>query len=298
MDLRLLRSFVAVAEELHFGRAARRLGLSQPPLSVQIRRLEEELGARLFERDRRHVALTDAGQLLLGRARHLLGEAERARVEVARAARGEGGTLTIGYTPTATYEVLPSLIPALRAASPELVVVLREMRSPEQPDAVRERRIDLGIACGPVGARDLDERVLVREPLWAALPSRWPLAKRARVDVGALGRVPIVLVRRDVEPAWADASAAAVAHAGVRLDVVAEADTKIALLGLVAAGVGASLSSRSMSCLGRRGVTFRPLGGLPSLTLPLVALHARAPSPRIEAALKLLREAAAKPARR
>jgi len=286
MESKLLRSFLAVAEELHFGRAARRLGMSQPPLSVQIRRLEEEVGARLFDRDRRSVALTEAGRLLVGRARHLLSEAERARAEVARVAAGQGGTLAIGYTPTATYDLLPALVPALRAAHPDVRLVLTELRSPDQPEALHEGRIDVGIACGPVGARELDERVLVRERLWAALPERSGLARRARVDVKALGRVPIVLVRRDVEPAWADASAAAVAHAGVRLDVVQETDTKIALLGLVAAGVGASLVSESMRCLGRRGVVFRPIVGL-SLALPLVLLTPRTPSPRAQAVIRL-----------
>src|SRR5688572_15930303 len=102
MELHLLRSFVAVAEELHFGRAARRLHLSQPPLSNQIRRLEDDLGVRLFDRTRRSVSMTEAGAALLGRARHLLSEAERARVEVVRVAKGERGVLSIGYTPTAT----------------------------------------------------------------------------------------------------------------------------------------------------------------------------------------------------
>src|SRR5688572_23771286 len=99
-DTRLLRSFLVVAEELHFGRAARRLHLSQPPLSLQIRRLEEQLGARLFDRDRRHVALTEAGAGLVGRARHLLGELDRACVDAGRVARGELGALAVGYTPT------------------------------------------------------------------------------------------------------------------------------------------------------------------------------------------------------
>src|SRR4051794_214677 len=107
---RALRSFVAVAEELHFGRAAKRLHITQPPLSVQIRKLEEDIGARLFERDRRHVALTEAGAFFLERARHLLAETERTSLEASRIGRGEAGVLAIGYTPTATYEVLPPLL--------------------------------------------------------------------------------------------------------------------------------------------------------------------------------------------
>src|SRR6478609_1279055 len=120
MELRLLRSFVVVAEELHFGRAAKRLHISQPPLSTQIRTLEGRLGVRLFERDRRHVALTEGGRFLLERARHLLAEAERSSRELTRIARGESGVLSIGYTPTATYEVLPSLLRRYRASAPDV----------------------------------------------------------------------------------------------------------------------------------------------------------------------------------
>src|SRR6478609_11761743 len=109
MELRHLRYFIAVAEELHFGRAARRLHLSQPPLSLQIQKLEAELGTALFVRSNRHVALTEAGQVLLGRARHLLAESERAAQEVSRVARGEGGVLTLGYTAAASHRLLPEL---------------------------------------------------------------------------------------------------------------------------------------------------------------------------------------------
>jgi DNA-binding transcriptional LysR family regulator len=159
---RLLRAFVAVAEELHFGRAAKRLHISQPPLSTQIRRLERQLEVRLFERDRRHVSLTEAGTFLLDRARHLLAETERARHEVRRIAQGEAGVLAIGYTPTAVYDLLPKLIPAFAKTRPDVRLELIEMRSAQQPDALRENRIEIGFACGPMSQPDLHERVLVR----------------------------------------------------------------------------------------------------------------------------------------
>src|SRR3954471_2425511 len=127
LELRLLRAFVAVAEELHFGRAARRLHISQPPLSAQIRRLESQLEVRLFDRDRRGVALTDAGGALLGGARHLLSEAERTRRGVQGTARGVRGILSVGYTPTATYDVLPAVISAFQARLPDIRLDLTEM---------------------------------------------------------------------------------------------------------------------------------------------------------------------------
>src|SRR5262245_611264 len=119
-DAHLLRAFVAVAEELHFGRAARRLHITQPPLSLQIRRLEEQVGVRLFDRDRRPVDPTEAGSALLPRARRLLADLDAACVEAQRVARGELGTLAVGYTPTATYELLPPLVARFRAQRPEL----------------------------------------------------------------------------------------------------------------------------------------------------------------------------------
>lgn len=284
MEPRLLRSFVAVAEELHFGRAAERLHISQPPLSVQIRTLEERLGARLFDRDRRSVKLTEAGAFLLDRARFLLTEGERSTLEAARIARGESGVLAIGYTPTATYEVLPPLLRRFRARHPSVRLELVELRSALQLEALRAGRIEVGFACGPLGAEDLTERVLVTERFVAAVPRRHPLARRARVRLRELARAPIVAVRPDVEPAWADACTSALRRARAELEVVQETDGKIALLGLVAAGVGLAIVSESMRALGREGVVYRPIVDL-AVRVPLVVLHRPAPSPRVTALL-------------
>lgn len=286
LEPRLLRAFVAVAEELHFGRAAKRLHISQPPLSMQIRRLERQLEVQLFERDRRRVLLTEAGAFLLERARHLLAEASRARAELQRVAHGEAGVLAVGYTPTAMYELLPPVIAAFTRARPDVRLELIEMRSEQQPGALRERRIEIGFACGPLAQSDVRECVLVREPLMAAVPATHPLARRRTISVRALAAEPIVLVRREIEPKWADASRAAFARAGGALNVVQETDTKLALLGLIAAGVGSSPVSASMRHLGRRGVVYRALTGL-RVRLPLVALTSPEPSARASELLAL-----------
>lgn len=290
MEHRLLRSFVAVAEELHFGRAAKRLHISQPPLSIQIQKLERDLGAKLFERTQRHVALTPAGEELLGRARHLLAEAERASIEVQRIARGEAGVLAIGYSATATHAVLPRVVPAFRAAHRGVRLELREMRSALQPEALRDRRIDLGLACAPVDANphEIDSIPLVREALVVVLPRAHPLARRPALRPKDIDGAPYVGVRPDIEPAWAGASIRALRAAGVSFDVVQETDTKIALLGLVAAGIGISVVSESMAMLARRGVVFRPLRGI-ALRLELAALVTRTPSPAAAAFLALSR---------
>jgi DNA-binding transcriptional LysR family regulator len=290
MEPRLLRSFIAVAEELHFGRAAKRLHISQPPLSMQIRALEERLGARLLERDRRHVALTEAGAFLLERARHLLSEAEGASREVLRIARGEGGVLSIGYTPTATYEVLPRLLHQYRKAFPGVRLELVELRSGLQGDALRSGRIEVGLACGPALEEDLGEYPLTQDYFVAALPQRHPLAAKKALQLRQLGEEPFVAVRPDVEPAWARACAEALRRARVRLEVVQETDSKVALIGLVAAGVGAALVTASMRRLGRHGVVYRNIVDL-QLRVPLVGLVGPRPSARALAFLSIAPDA-------
>lgn len=293
LEHRLLQSFIVVAEELHFGRAAARLHLSQPPLSMQIRKLEERLKTRLFERDRRRVALTEAGAFLLERARGMLAEAERAFDETGRIGRGESGVLALGYTPTATYEVLPPLIREFRRHSPGIRLELIEMRSPLQPDALREGRIEVGFACGPVSAPGVKEHVLRRERFVAALPAFHPLARRPSLRARDLDGQPFVAVRRDVEPAWADAGAAALRRARIPANVVQETDTKAALLGLVAAGLGVAIVTASMRQFRRAGVVFRDLEGL-EVRVPLVGLIAEGASSR---AVRLMEEAIGQAAR-
>jgi DNA-binding transcriptional LysR family regulator len=288
MEPRLLRSFVAVAEELHFGRAARRLHIAQPPLSVQIQKLEQELGASLFARDRRRVELTDAGAALLPHARRLLADHARVAVEVRRVADGGAGTLAVGYTPTATYDVLPAAVPAFRAAAPDVKLELVELRSAQVPDAIARGRVELGVVCAPVEAGALVSHTLVRESLVVALPARHPLAARARVPASRLKSEPFVGVDRSVEPAWADAVTRALRRAGVEPELVQETDSKLALLGLIASGVGLSVMSESVSRLARVGVVFRPLTGV-RVKLPLAVLSTRAPSPRAQRFLAALR---------
>jgi len=241
-------------------------------------------------RDRRKVALTPAGAALLGRARHLLAEAERAAVEVQRVARGERGVLTIGYAATATHRVLPRLVPRFVAAHPGLRLELMELASPAQPAALRERRIEIGLACVPVDAHDLVETPLADERLVVALPRRHPLARRAVVPARSLDGVPMVGVRADIEPSRAHASMRALRAAGAVPELVQETDTKIALLGLVAAGLGMSVLSESTVELGRRGVVYRPLSGL-ALRLTLAALTPPTPTPRAAAFLDIARSA-------
>ena len=290
MEHRLLKAFVAVAEELHFGRAAKRLHLSQPPLSLQIQKLEAELGAQLFLRNKRHVALTEAGAVLLGRARHLLAEAQRAAQEVARVASGQSGVLTLGYTATASHRLLPELVPQFREHHPQVRLELLEMPSAQQPEAIAEGRIELGLVCAPLAAPGLVELPLVRERLLVVLPQGHSLAARRTVRPRDLDQQAYVGVRPDIEPAWAEAAFRALKRAGAVPRLVQETDTKVSLLGLVAAGLGLSVVSESMSDLTRKGVVFRPLSGL-SLRLTLAVLTPTATPARASAFVQLARRA-------
>lgn len=286
MEPRLLRSFVAVAEELHFGRAAKRLHIAQPPLSMQIRTLEERLGARLLDRDRRHVALTEAGAFLLERARHLLREAERSSREVKRIATGEAGVLAIGYTPTATYEVLPPLLRRYRAAAPGVRLELSELRSSEQCEAIRSGRIEVGFACGPLSEAGITEHTLAEDWFVAALWKQHPLAAKKKLSLKDFAGQPLVAVRPEIEPAWARACERVLRRAQIPLPVVQETDSKVALLGLVAAGIGAAFVSASMRRLARQGVVYREVSDL-TVRVPLVGLLGPEPSPRASALLRL-----------
>ncbi|HEV8547793.1 MAG TPA: LysR substrate-binding domain-containing protein [Polyangiaceae bacterium] len=288
MDHRLLTSFVVLAEELHFGRAARRLHLSQPPLSLRIQKLEQDLGVPLFVRTNRHVALTEAGGVLLARARHLLGEHDRARAEVRRVGHGEAGVLSVGYTQTATYEVLPAVVPEFMRSYPQVRLELRELTSPAQAAALREGRIELGIACLPVDAEHLVEHTLARERPVVVVPRAHRFARRKSVPAELLRGEPFVLVDREVEPGWAYGCDAALKNAGIDVKIVQETDTKIALLGLIAAGIGLSVASASIGALGRRGVVLRPLTGL-RFQFRLGVLTTAEPSARAEHFLALLR---------
>jgi DNA-binding transcriptional LysR family regulator len=177
-DLSQLRCFVAVAEELHFGRAAARLNMTQPPLSRQIQVLEHIIDAPLLERTSRSVKLTPAGRSFLPEARRILKLAETASQVARRIALGKSGSLKIGYTAAASYGFLPDLISACRARLPEVDFSLKEMVSGEQLEALGSGQIDAGLLRPPIARPELATRRVLAEPLLAAIPKKHPLAAR------------------------------------------------------------------------------------------------------------------------
>ena len=265
MELRHLRYFVAVAEELHFGRAAERLHIAQPPLSRQIRDLERELGTPLFERVPRGVELTPVGRAFLPEARLTLAQAERAQRTAQRAARGEIGRLRVGFVEAATYSgILPDVLGFFRMHLPNIGLSLFEMDAAQQAEALRDGRIDVGILHSPPpdAERWLRTEPVYADPLIAAVPYAHRLAGRARLALRDLAAESFVLFPRDVGPALYDDIIARCRAAGFSPRVVQEATGWHTLAGLVGADVGVAFVPRSLRQLQRPGVVYRPVRDL------------------------------------
>ncbi len=252
---------MAVAEDLHFTRAAQRLHLSQPPLSRHIKELERELDVTLFQRTRRNVALTDAGRAYQQRVRAILSQLDEARDEVQRIQRGEMGTLTVGFVGALTYEFLPGLLRRYRAKMPKVHLVLRDLVPAEQIEALTTGRIDVGFAgilpddCGP----EVAHRVLRRDRMVAALPEGHPLAKRKVVPLGKLAGDPWVLIERKISPTYHRFIRRLCAQAGFAPLIEHEAARAQAMLGLVGVGLGVTIVPQTIARLPCPGVVFRPL---------------------------------------
>src|SRR5262245_41686207 len=186
MELRQARAFVTTAEEGHVGRAATRLHVTQPTLSRQIAALERSLGVPLFDRTRRQLALTPAGEVFLAGARDLVRRADELAAAAQRAHRGELGVLRVGFVQSATFAALPRLLNAFRAAGPAVRVEVLAMTTLRQLDALADDRIDAGLLRPPINVPDLRQRTLSHDELYAALPGGHPLARKRRVSLSDL----------------------------------------------------------------------------------------------------------------
>jgi len=254
-----LRYFIAVAERLHFGRAAAALHISQPPLSRAIRALEEQLGAVLLARSRRRVELTPEGEHFLGEARRIVGQLERAATEVRGMAAGERGRLRIGFVSLADYGVLPGLLKAYKAAQPGVALALREMLSPEQATALAAGELDFGLLLPPVTG-DLEHVAVQSERFVAALPARHSLARlRGKLAVRDLTDEAFVMVPREIAPGLYDIVAGLAARAGFSLQVSQEAIQMQTVVSLVSSGLGVAIVPASIANLGRSGVVYRQI---------------------------------------
>lgn len=261
MDLRQLRQFVAVADELHFGRAAMRLNMTQPPLTMAIRQLEETLGAELFARTRRSVMLTAAGQALLPAARRLLAEAEQLGPLVRSAAAGQLGRLRLGFVSTVGYGPLPTWLKGFREAYPGVALSLREATLDVQLGAFAAGEIDAGFVLHARGGAPAGFQALpvMREPLVLALAGDHPLAGRARLTLREVLGEPLVIFPRAITPSLYDAVLSLYSSHQATPQIGQEAIQMQTIVNLVSAGMGVAWVPESVTRLQRPGVVYRPL---------------------------------------
>lgn len=290
MELRHLRYFVAVAEDLHFGRAAERLGIAQPPLSQQIRRLEAELGARLLHRTNRRVQLSDVGRAFLVEAKLTLTQADRAREVVRRVKRGEFGQLIIGHQATAEVSVFPRLLPKFTRRHPEVAISFQTPLLPqEQFEMLRDGRIHVGFLRLPAKDSRLVVVPILREPLVAAVPARHPLAKRRFVTLRALSNEPFVFFVRQHFPGFYEVVMDIWRRAGQKPRLQLDQTTRLhTIMSLVAIGRGVSLVPRSASGFGGRGVVCRPVRPRLPLVEFGIAYNPAHPCPLVQALLEVV----------
>lgn len=248
VELRHLRYFVAIAEELNFDRAARRLRMSQPPLSQQMRDLEREIGVTLLDRSQRSIRLTQAGRMFLEEAKRTLEQVERSVQTAVRADRGEIGRLSIGFLGSATYDVLPRMLRAFRKRCPEVQLQLQTMSTSQQLQAFKEENIDVGILRMPVDdgsqlftSASLQTKVVANEPLVAALSTEHRLAKTEAVRLRDLAEEDFILWPRSQGVHTHDRIIGLCQNAGFSPSIVQESAELQTTLGLVATGIGASL---------------------------------------------------------
>jgi len=293
MELRHLKYFVTVAEELHFGRAAERLGIAQPPLSQQIKALEEQIGVLLFLRTKRHVELTAAGTVFAHEARKILMEADRAVHVAQRAARGEIGQLEVGFVSGAVYGKVPSIFRLVRSRYPEISLVLKDLTTEEQVEAIRAHRLDIGLIRPPVAVSEpLVMQVIAREPLVAVLPRTHRLARRRRISPEALAGEPFIQVPRHVAPGFYDQFVSVCAQAGFLPQIVQEARTTQTIVSLVAVGMGVSIVPASLRSLQRTGVVYRLLEEPAPTTELAVLWRPDDENPALHRFLEIIREVA------
>lgn len=269
MELRHLRYFVAVAEELNFTRAAERLHTAQPSLCQQIKQLEESLGTALLERDTHRVELTAAGHVLLREARKILHRTQRAVELVSRAASGESGPISIGVCTWAEIRIVPRLLPLMAQRLPGVKISVHSLTAVEQVERLVDRSLDIGFLRGPFNEPTLTAEEVLREEIVVVLPSDHRLAKAKRVSMQVLNDLPCILTS-ERHPAR-DIATALCAQGGIRVRRAQTADSAISHLNMVAAGLGFALLPAYVKLILPRGVITKPLDLDPVPTVSLVA---------------------------
>ncbi|MBS2035740.1 LysR family transcriptional regulator [bacterium] len=269
IELRHFRYFLAVAEQLHFGRAAEQLHMAQPPLSTQIRQLEEMLGAPLFIRSKRKVELTEAGRVFREEAETVLEAVARATHRARQASQGVLGRLRLGFASSAPFGIFPTLLRRYRQAYPNVVLELFELGSAEQLLALQERRLDLGFVRLPASATNIRVETIDREAIIIALPENHPKADHPELHLEDFKNDPFIIFPRHEGPGLYDRLINLCGQAGFNPRIVQEVGQMHAIVGLVGAGLGVSLVPENMQTVHARGVRYRYLQNQPYIDMAL-----------------------------
>jgi DNA-binding transcriptional LysR family regulator len=271
LNLTRLRYFVTVAQELHFGRAARKLGISQPPLSMHIQSLEREVGAELFHRVHRQVTLTSAGRLLLEQARALLDHASRVEQVMRGVGSGERGQLLLGCVPSAMYDVLPRILTRFRSTYAEVSLVLEEGHTMDVMNAVQEGRLDVGLVWRSQGGRNIGLEPLLRERFVALAPTGHPFSERAHLSLDDLSTQPLILPPRRISPYHYDHVVSAFASLGLSPRIEYEVATILSQVGYVASGFGIAIAPSFASRFASSRVSLIPIAEeMPPVVLSVI----------------------------
>jgi DNA-binding transcriptional LysR family regulator len=292
IELRHLRYFLAVAEELNFGRAAERLNITQPSLSRQIQNLEKELCTTLFERNQRQIKLTTPGRIFLAEVEQILARFDQGIRVLERASRGEIGQLTVGFQGSSVYDVIPLSIKAFRDRFPGVEVIMQPMETSQQVIAIAENNLDVGFVIPPITDASLEVEILLQEPLVLALPENHPLAAQSEIAIASLANEPLILASRDRGCGLHEQIFDIYQGAGLRPNVVCAAREMQVMLGFVAAGMGISLLPSHVRNFQRTGVIYRqlipeaPIAGLG------IAWKSNNPAPVLSVFLEIVRSLA------
>ncbi len=290
MELRQLHYFVTVAEELHFGKAADRLQITQPALSKQIARLEQALGVQLLARTKRTVQFTPAGQVFFEQAQQLLSQAESAIQLTQRIDRGEVGQLTIGFTETAVHTILPQLVCDFRQDYPNVEISLIELSTEAQVTALNQGKIDLAFLHPPIDPRGIILHPILEESFVAVLPQQHPLVAYDRIPLEAFANEPLIIHPRQEGPALYDGFVQVCQEAGFQPKIVKESISLQARICLVATGMGITFVSSQLQFLVGRNVVCRPLEKCPIDLKLAAAWRQNASNPTLRAFTRILQK--------
>lgn len=292
IETRLLRYFVALAEELHFGRAAMRLSISQPPLSVAIKQLEDQVQAQLFERNSKEVRLTAAGEHLLPRARQILTLTSQAAQETTDVARGVRGHLRVGFVGSSLYRGVPQALEAFQALHPQVRVDMLELNSAEQLQELQQARLDLGLVHSIQPPEDIASLKLMDEAFMACLPDQHPLAQQEVINLAELKNERLILFLSQVSPVYHQRIYQMCQTHGFAPEIRHEVRHWLSVLSLVSLGQGVAIAPASLQRVGMPRVAFRPLTGEQPVS-ELLAVWRRTPeNPLVQSLLSCLTETA------